>query len=336
MSDLKAFYEKKLKPSLLEMDSTRKKIRTRILFSILGFFTVFPAMLIFIKMKGMPSMGFMVVLISIIYFLFCIKKVKKLYAPYQKEFKKTVIQKIVQMMNPSFIYSPNNHIPLSLFESSGIFTAKQNSYYGDDYVKGRVGDADIEFSELDVSRVTCSGKNQSRKTIFKGLFFSADFNKHFNTKTFVLTDVAETLFGSLGAKFQMENKSRGDLVKLENTAFEKAFSVYSGDQIEARHLLTPVMMERIMHFRVSTKRKVQLSFVDNRLYVAIPFNKNLFEPRIWSTIERFSDIETFHGQLSLATSVVEMLNQNTRVWSKQKPEKVVLPSEGVSSRFIIR
>ena len=66
-----------------------------------------------------------------------------------------------------------------------------------------------------------------------------DFNKHFNVKTYVLTDTAEKMFGFLGKKLQSMNSSRDDLVYLENPDFEKQFVVYSSDQIEARYILSP-------------------------------------------------------------------------------------------------
>ena len=59
----------------------------------------------------------------------------------------------------------------------------------------------------------------------------------------VLPDVAERCFGSLiGNFFQKMNFSDGSLVKLENPDFEKLFSVYSHDQIEARYILTPLFI----------------------------------------------------------------------------------------------
>ncbi|MBK9503984.1 MAG: DUF3137 domain-containing protein [Bacteroidetes bacterium] len=35
-------------------------------------------------------------------------------------------------------------------------------------------------------------------TIFKGLFFIADFNKHFNGNTYVLSDFGERFLGGFG------------------------------------------------------------------------------------------------------------------------------------------
>jgi hypothetical protein len=44
-------------------------------------------------------------------------------------------------------------------------------------------------------------------------------------------------------------------IELENVEFEKIFDVYSDDEIEARRLLTPKMMEKLVNFAKKSKFK---------------------------------------------------------------------------------
>ena len=148
-------------------------------------------------------------------------------------------------------------------------------------------------------------------------FFSADFSKNFNAQTFVLTDTAEKLFGFLGTKFQKINKSYGELVKLEDPDFEEKFVVYSNNQTEARYLLSPSLMRRIVNFAEKSKKKIQLSFVDSRLYIAIPFNKSLFEPKLFGEIVGIDHVREYYLDLLLANDLVDDLNLNIRIWSKE-------------------
>ena len=90
---------------------------------------------------------------------------------------------------------------------------------------------------------------------------------------------------------QKMNKWRGELVKLEDVEFEKEFAIYSGDQIESRYILSPSLMERILSFKQKTKKRIQMSFVDSRLYVTVPYRKNLFEPKLFGDIVDFKNIE---------------------------------------------
>ena len=60
--------------------------------------------------------------------------------------------------------------------------------------------------------------------------------------------------------------------------FESEFEVYSTDQVEARYLLTPRFMERVLEFsKLSNVNQVQLAFKDGAIYMAIKRSGNAFE-----------------------------------------------------------
>jgi len=132
-----------------------------------------------------------------------------------------------------------------------------------------------------------------------------------------LPDTAEKLFGQFGKMLQSWNKLRGQLIKLEDPEFEKYFVVYGDDQIEARYILSPSLMARIVDFREKTGQKIYLSFVGSMVFVAIPYTRNLFEPRIFQTMLDFSQIQEYFEDLQLAISIVDEMDLNTRIWSKQ-------------------
>ena len=236
---------------------------------------------------------------------------------YVREFKTTIIQKIVKFIDDNLTYVAHRYVPKSTFMASEIFKTKPNRYKGDDYVSGKVGTTQIEFSELHAEYESGSGKNRSRRTVFKGLFFIADFNKHFTCKTIVLPDTAEKLFGGFGKMFQSWNVLRGQLIKLEDPEFEKFFVVYGDDQIQARYILSTSLMARIVDFKRKTSRPIYLSFVGSKVFVAVSYTKKLFEPRLFRTILDFELVQEYFEDLQLATGIVDDLNLNTRIWSKQ-------------------
>jgi hypothetical protein len=157
---------------------------------------------------------------------------------------------------------------------------------------------------------------KSYYTVFKGLFFTADFHKDFKGKTYVLTDFAERFMGGIGKMLQRNNFTRPDLVKMENPVFEKQYVVYGSDQIEARYIITPVMMETMLEINKMFKN-VQFSFVNSRIYIAIPMRKALFEPKYLSPITQIGYLLDYYKLLYHCISLVEMLDLNTRIWSKE-------------------
>jgi len=168
-----------------------------------------------------------------------------------------VIREIIKFIDSSLSYSPTDKISQSEFVKCGIFRTGIDRYRGDNFVKGTIESTQMEFSEVHAEYKTTVDSKRRRRThwqkIFKGHLFSADFNKEFNVKTYVLTDTAEKMFGFIGTKLQKMNKARGELVKLENPEFESEFVVYSDDQVESRYILSPSLMERILLFKKQKK-----------------------------------------------------------------------------------
>ena len=61
------------------------------------------------------------------------------------------------------------------------------------------------------------------------------------------------------------------VVRLVSSEFEALFEVYSDDQVEARALLTPDFMERLMAFDSHPQFKgLQIGFIGNSMYAALP------------------------------------------------------------------
>jgi hypothetical protein len=235
---------------------------------------------------------------------------------YRSNFKMTIIERLVHFVDSQLSYNPNGCVKQSEFNYSQIFNTKPNHYKGDDLVWGKIGQTAIKFSELDAKYESGSGKNRTVVQVFKGIFFIADFNKNFHGRTVVLPDTAERLFGRIGQMLQEWNFSRDDVVKLEDPEFEKEFVIYSTDQVEARYILSTSLMKRICDFKRKSGHKIHLSFVGSLVNVAISYTRNLFEPRLFSTLLDFEPIQEYFEDLSLAVGIVEDLNLNTRIWTK--------------------
>lgn len=222
---------------------------------------------------------------------------------------------MLRFWNATLDYEPGCFLAENVFERSGLFAERWNSYGGEDCVGGRVGETEFKLSELDVRRTR--GEDKSDVVVFHGLFVVADFHKSFRGRTYLFPDVAERELGFFGRALQKLDSVPGcSLVELESPTFEQHFAVYSSDPIEARYILSPSLMERILAFRQRAGRPLRIAFADESLYLALPSAANLFE-RIPSSL---ADAETamrgWIADLEFATDVIEELGLNTRIWSK--------------------
>jgi hypothetical protein len=197
-------------------------------------------------------------------------------------FKREVVGRVVSFLEPGLSYRQDVGVSQATFRSGRLFEHDIDRYKREDGVTGTVGRTEVFFSEVHAEYYSRGSKGEKHwHTLFKGLYFTADFNKHFRSKTVVVPDVAERVLGGwLGNLFQKINFSRsGKLVKLENPDFERHYVVYADDPFEARYILTPVMMERLIEFRErpETGDEVFVSFADSRVHIAVPMDRNLFE-----------------------------------------------------------
>jgi hypothetical protein len=228
-----------------------------------------------------------------------------------------VLAPLVQFGDPSFRYEPLGSIPRDTFGASGLFAGDAfNHYGGEDLVSGRHGSTRFAFSELTVKNVRRRGKRTQTDVVFRGLFFCADFNKEFRGVTTVLPDRAERRLGAVGRAFQsLASGSDRPLVELEDPEFERAFVVRSSDPTEARYLLSPSLMRRILAFHENTGSQLRLSFVRGRLFVAIPLAQDLFAIDFAARIDA-ARVRAWLGELLFAVGIVDELDLNTRIWSK--------------------
>jgi len=312
LEELQQFYGSTLLQQLSLLENMRSKLVARLaVAAAIIAATVLIALLVVFRTAPMPVLIFAAVA-GIVLFTFVASILSRGYV---REFKTRIIGKLVKFLDENLNYIPHGCIPKSKFVASEIFKTRPNRYKGDDLVRGKLGATEIEFSELNAVYESGSGKNRSRRTVFKGLFFIADFNKNFTCRVVVLPDTAEKLFGGFGKLLQSWNLARDELIKLEDPRFERYFVVYGNDQIQARYILSTSLMERIADFREKTGRRIYLSFVGSKVFVAVPYTKNLFEPKIFRSVLDFDTVQEYFEDLQLAAGIVDDLNLNTRIWT---------------------
>lgn len=252
---------------------------------------------------------------AIFIFYASIKSVKNKFTAY---FKDEVILKIVKFIDEGLSYSPNDYISYEEFNKINLFAKPVNKYFGDDLISGKIDKTFIKFSEIHAHYVTKDKDNKDRvEKIFDGIFVVADFNKNFKGKTYVLPDKNDKTYSNFLIFGEQKKNRFGELVKLEDVEFEKNFAVFSDDQIEARYILSTSLMQRILQFKLKTMKDIRLGFANSNVYIAIPFRQYLFEPRLFGKIVSFENVAAYFEIISLTTNIVDDLNLNTRIWTKE-------------------
>lgn len=315
---LREVFDTELKPRLQSLEGLRKKVLGNI-FLIVGVFLLFLFFITSGFIASSAGAGWVSIIGLIVGLVYFIIRAGKKYREYRKRYKEEVVSEVVRLIDPSWVYEPYDCISEMEYWQSDLFRLPYDRYSGDDLISGVIDRTDFRCSELHTEYKEVTYRDGKRHetwiTIFRGLFFHADFNKHINGRTYIEPDNAERLFGKWGRKFQVSSK--GKLVKLEDPEFEKMFVVFSTDQVEARYILTPALMQALVELRNRINRNMYLSFIGSRVYVAVQFGKGLFEPRIASSCVKYEDVQQMHALFLMNSALVKELNLNTRIWTKE-------------------
>jgi hypothetical protein len=142
----------------------------------------------------------------------------------------------------------------------------------EDEILGTYRDIRVNIVE---AKLETGGKNS--RVVFNGLLAELRFPGRLAGTTIVAKDG-----GPLGNAVRNFVQAEGlQRVRLEDPTFESRYQVYSSDQISARALLTPAVMQRMLDLERHTQDDPpRLLAEDGTLRVALPKGKadDLFEP----------------------------------------------------------
>lgn len=234
------------------------------------------------------------------------------------EFKQKVFKRMINFVNPTVEYAPIGHIGLPEVLESGLFERKGYDIDGSDQIMGCHNGVPFIMCDLQMHfKRNFTDEKEGPDEVFCGQYFVARFNKKFSTPVFIK---ARTGFkgnftdNSIGAYLA----NGGSKVVLEDPEFMKMFDVYSDDQIEARYILTPSLMERIKELAKRTKGKYYIAFTNNKISVANNSRTDNFEMG-WGFNKSYTKndnevIVNFYSDLVDQFSLIDELRLNVKIW----------------------
>ena len=298
-----------IQQKLKEMEDKRLNYKKKIKKSwiILGVISLVIGIIVFFKNNYFPAL--VVIFLGLVILVIVIFVSKN---GIKKRFKTNVLNPTLNGKDSGVTFDENNHITYDEFARSDLFRKNADRYNGEDLFFGERGKTAYKFSEIhaEEKHTTTNSKGQTKTTyttIFRGIFMVADFNKKLESSTRVI-QARDNFFEKL---FSGKRK-----VSLENPEFEKKYNTYSDSQIEARYILSPAMMERILKLEELFNSRIDLSFRGNNVFIAIHSSKNHFEVDTGSALNS-SQIETIYKEIDSCLRIVDVLDLNTRIWTKQ-------------------
>ena len=148
----------------------------------------------------------------------------------------------------------------------------------EDLWSGQVAGRAFTLHEAHLEQRRQSGKNSHYVTVFRGPIMTIAAGRRFNGVTLVERSGRHKRFGFFGEKEELEaggvQLARVDMV---NPIFEDEFTVYSNDQVEARYLVHPTYVEKLIALEGAfAGQKIRTLFAEGELTVVLEAT-NMFE-----------------------------------------------------------
>lgn len=243
---------------------------------------------------------------------------------FASKYKQILVPELTNYLGFNCTYDVNARIGQEDFKQCGIYRPERISRYkGYDLIEGSIGKTSFKFSQLEVIEKKTTQTSKGRRTenveVFKGLFYMSDFNKKLEGHTLILPDLARELFGeNIGEslnKLGTLTYQGVKLEKLENREFEKFFTVYSSDPIEARYILSPKLTERIVELRKELDMDYSLSFKEDKMYLTLETPKDVYGPNLFSSVNNRERAEEINDFLARILGIPDKFDFNTRIWT---------------------
>ena len=206
---------------------------------------------------------------------------------------------IAQAMDASFAMSGFAPPALERLKALRLLPSYARSTF-EDLFHGAYKDAAYDLYEGHLEQRTTDSKGRTHyNTVFRGQLIRMAFPRKFLGVTIIRRDAS--VFNVFGGGEGLKK------VGLEDPVFEKAFEVWGTDQVEARYLLHPVLMQRLLDLETSFKGKsLRCAFEGGDFLVAIE-GGNLFEPG--DLFKSFNDPSRARRIVDEIANVVRVMDQ---------------------------
>ena len=235
--------------------------------------------------------------------------------------KRSAISTIKGGMNEAIAHALDMHYSLTvvpgpefdLTKAFGMVPSYERSRFEDLWL-GSVGDHSFQVYEAKLEVERSNGKSSYWETVFDGSISTIAFARRFNGVTLVeRAGQRKRLFGLLGEKDSIKlaglELSKVDMV---DPRFGEEFAVWSNDQVEARYLVHPAYVERLMAVEQAfTGEKVRCLFNGGQLVVALE-SGNLFESGSLDSSRDRDLLATTIDQFGTLVDLAAELNERAR------------------------
>ena len=161
---------------------------------------------------------------------------------------------------------------------------------------------------LIIGVITLFIRNAFTNQSIKGVVLKYTFPKKFNKHTFIFENKLSS------QKLIHKGRQGYEKVSLEDSEFDKNYTVFSDDQVEARYLLTTSFIERFKNIETAFNPLYQRAeFKENELYILLGTNRDLFKMGSLGEETNYSQFSQLFEEFYSVLDLIEQLKLNQHI-----------------------
>ena len=182
------------------------------------------------------------------------------------EFKETYLPKAVEELIPGSTFNIHGG-----FDETEVYRSlilyREDRYYSEDLFQGEWDNVTFKTADVVLKDVRSHGKSTTVVTVFQGRVSRLDFENPFETDLCLVQQRYVSSWAFPGY----------ERVKTESIDFNNSFSIFSKNDLGAFKILKPDFMERLMELDRKFNDQISISFLSNKLYIALKTNRDTFD-----------------------------------------------------------
>jgi hypothetical protein len=180
--------------------------------------------------------------------------------------------------------------------------------------RGNLGGRSFAMHEAKLTEERGGGKSRRTVTVFEGQILTIGFNRQFTSTTLLEPNALRRKF-FVGA--EKEQVTIGDVplerIDMTNPQFEERFTLWSNDQVEARYLVHPEYLERLLAVELAfAGEDIRALFQNGQLLVTLKTG-DLFESGSLDSSDDRTLLETAIAQFGSLADLAMQLNEKPRM-----------------------
>ncbi len=232
---------------------------------------------------------------------------------FNKEYKNIYVLNFLKQNFENIIYKPEEGISKKEIKKYNTLNLG-DKFTSNDYICGTYKNVKFEQSDIHIQEKYEEEDKDGNKiitweTIFEGRYMIFDFNKNFKSNVQVISN--DFIKRSLP---RIKNNKK---VKLEDIEFNKMFKIYSEIEHDAFYILTPHFMEKIKKLYKELDDPIKLTFMENKLHVAVNNGEDSFEYNVLNPINEEEIEQDIIKDIKLITDFVNELNLDNNLFKKE-------------------